>query len=364
MIMKFQIKLTIILFAIIFANIDLFCKNPLCAFRADKVWYFLNDDGTEMCPSMILDGISHFSEGKFAARRRNKDTVYFAYFNTAGKELFKVNTSLPLQFKQGYALTVKFLDEKGTQRLYGMIDSNGNIIFDNVLPDALEFSDSLAYIDNDERKGYIDLQGNFRITLDDKYVGYRFSEGLAAISDADLKLGFINKKGEIVIPLKYDEGGEFSEGLCKVYSEGGFGYINKNGDLVIAHRFDEARNFCEERAFVGMLDDNNELIWGFIDKDGRMIETFIYKAVNDFSEGLASVKKDKLWGFIDKNGNTIIDFQYSDADSFYNNLAFVIDRANKRAGYINKKGEFVIDFNKFEVLIDFRSNKKFYSFSK
>lgn len=337
-------------------------SKPLCAFRVENIWYFLTEDGQEMCKPMILDGISHYSEGKFAARKRTKDTAYFAYFDTKGKELFKVNTSLPFHFKQGYALTVKYLDEKGTQRLYGVIDSTGKTIFDNVLPDALEFSDSLAYIDNYDKKGYINLNAEFAIQIPDTLVGYRFSEGLAAVSNADMKVGFIDKSGEIIIPLKYYEAGIFSEGLCKVFGENGFGFINKQGDLVIAHRFDEARNFVEDRAFVGVLDDDYKLTWGFIDKDGKMIESYIYSNVLDFSEGLAAVQKDKLWGYIDKNGKTVIDFQFNEADSFKNGLAFVVDRQNKKAGYIDKKGNYIITFNRFEILIDFRSNKKFFNF--
>lgn len=358
-----NITLIYFLLLVIFNSLTLLSSEPLCAFRVNNIWYFLDDKGKEMCKPMILDGIAHYSEGKFAARKRTKDTVYFAYFDKNGNELFKVNTSLPFQFKQGFALTVKFLDEKGTERLYGFIDSSGNVIFDNVLPDALDFSDSLAYVDTYEKKGYLNLNGQFQLEIPDTLVGYRFSEGLAAVSNIDLKVGYINKKGEILIPLKYEEGGEFSEGLCKVYGEGGFGFINKNGDLVIAHKFDEARNFKEERAFVGMLDDNNNLIWGLIDKDGRTIENFIYTKVLDFNEGLAAVQRDSLWGFIDKNGNKVIDFKFNEADSFYGGMAFVLDRKNKKAGYINKKGEFLISFNKFEILVDFRSNRKFFNFN-
>lgn len=361
-ILRFEVKFFLSALLLICCATIASARQPLCAFRVENIWYFLTEDGKEMCKPMILDGISHYSEGKFAARKRTKDTVYFAYFDINGKELFKVNTSLPFQFKQGYALTVKYFDEKGTQRLYGMIDSTGKTIFDNVLPDALEFSDSHAYIDDFDKKGYINLDAEFAIQIPDTLVGYRFSEGLAAVSNAEMKIGFINKSGEIVIPLKYYEAGIFSEGLCKVFGEDGFGFINKQGDLVIAHRFDEARNFFEDRAFVGILDDDYKLTWGFIDKDGRMIESYIYSNVLDFSEGLAAVQKDNYWGYIDKNGNTVIDFKYNDADSFKNGLAFVVDRQNKKAGYIDKKGNFLITFNKFEILIDFRSNRKFFNF--
>ena len=43
---------------------------------------------------------------------------------------------------------------------------------------------------------------------------------------------FINKTGEEVIPLKYDEVEDFSEGFAKVKLNGKVFYINKRGECV------------------------------------------------------------------------------------------------------------------------------------
>lgn len=64
--------------------------------------------------------------------------------------------------------------------------------------------------------------------------------------------------------------------------------------------------------------------------------------INDFSEGLASAKKDGKWGFIDKKGNVVIDFIYEYAGNFLEGLASV--KKDGKAGYINAKGEVIVDF--------------------
>ena len=64
--------------------------------------------------------------------------------------------------------------------------------------------------------------------------------------------------------------------------------------------------------------------------------------IDDFSEGLASAKKDGKWGYIDKKGNVIIDFIYENAGDFSEGLAPV--KKDGKAGYINTKGEVVVDF--------------------
>lgn len=63
--------------------------------------------------------------------------------------------------------------------------------------------------------------------------------------------------------------------------------------------------------------------------------------IDDFSEGLASAKKDGKWGYIDKKGNVVIDFIYENAGDFSEGLAPV--KKDGKAGYINTKGEVVVD---------------------
>lgn len=338
--------------------------NPLAAFKIDNIWYFLDETGKELFPAQILEGVGSYSEGKFFVKKRNKDTSYFCYYDTKGKELFKVNSSLPFDFHTGRVLTVKYLDEKGEKRLYGYMDDKGNILHENVLEDGLDFSDSLAYIQKGADRGYIGLDGKFKFLIDPYDVGYRFSEGIAAISNNDFLFAFIDTSGKIIIPFKYDEAGEFKEGLCKVYYESKFGFINRKGDFVIDHRYDDTRNFSEGFAFVGKNDDQNNVKWGFINKDGSLIEDYIYSNVWDFSEGLAAVSKDNKWGFINKKGETVLDFKYSNADSFKNGLAFVTERANNKAGYIDKTGKYIIELIKYDLLIDFRNNTRFYTYEK
>ncbi len=336
--------------------------KPLAAFKIDNYWYFLDESGKELFPAQEFEGVGSFSEGKFYAKKREKDTSLFYYFDISGKELFPVNTYLPFNFVYGRCLTVKFLDEKGDKRIYGFKKDNGETLYENVLEDGLDFSDSLAYIQKGDDRGYIGLDGKFKFKIDPMDIGYRFSEGLAAVSNNDFLFSFIDKTGKTVIPFKYDEVGEFREGLCKAYLGNKFGFINKKGDLLINNVYDDTHNFSEGMAFVGKFGENFNVKWGFINKDGVVIEDFIYSIVLDFSEGLAAVNLNEKWGFIDKDGKTVIDFKYTQADSFKNGLAFVVDKINGKAGYIDKTGKFFFDFVKYDILIDWRTNQRFYSF--
>lgn len=77
-----------------------------------------------------------------------------------------------------------------------------------------------------------------------------------------------------------------------------YGYIDKWGREVIPLIFDNVGNFNEGLAKVELNDK-----WGFIDTDGIIKVNCIYEDVCDFIDGLAYVRLNNQWGFIDINGN-------------------------------------------------------------
>ena len=86
-------------------------------------------------------------------------------------------------------------------------------------------------------------------------------------------------------------------------------------------------------------------------KVGKVVISFKYDDVWDFSEGLVAVELNGKWGFIDKSGNEVVPLKYDWAGSFSEGLAPV--RLNGKYGYINKSGKLVLPL-KYEGAWDFR----------
>ena len=87
--------------------------------------------------------------------------------------------------------------------------------------------------------------------------------------------GYINGKGEIVIPPRFGDAGEFSaNGLARVKVGEKYGFINKKGEEVIPPRFDETYGFS--------------------------------------ANGLAPVKVGRKWGFINEKGEEVIPPRFDD----------------------------------------------------
>ena len=178
-----------------------------------------------------------------------------------------------------------------------------------------------------------------------------FSEGLAKVRVFDEKTekwGYINKQGKLVIKPQFEIAENFSEGLAIARMSGGrSGYINKSGKFVLHFG---GRTFSEGLAAV--IDDNEK--WGFIDKTGKFAIQPQFEYVENFSEGLASVKINDKSGYIDKTGKLVIPAQFNIASDFSNGMAAVdIDSSTtftensititlSNPGYIDKMGKLVI----------------------
>lgn len=174
------------------------------------------------------------------------------------------------------------------------------------------------------------------------------SKILLPIIAAD-KWGYMDHKGKIVIPTRFDDANKFCDNLAVVELEGQYGFIDSNGDFKIKPIYEDARDFCEGLAAVKK---NGK--FGFIDKDGEMIIPFMFDDILwGFSEELASFELDHKFGYINKKGEIIIDPRFSAVDNFSEGYAAIL--INDKYGYINKKGEIIIE-PQFESCGEFKND--------
>ena len=194
-----------------------------------------------------------------------------------------------------------------------------------------------------EKSGYMDKTGKMVIKLQ-FYGANDFSEGLACVCMRDCKSGYIDKTGKMVIAPQFDSAGDFSEGLANVsiLNKSGYfdktGYIDKTGKMVIEPQaYSLSRNFSEGLAGVCIRDGKA----GYIDKTGKMVIEPQFDGVNDFSEGLASVRIGDKLGYIDKTGKMVIEPQRFTSGIFSEGLAGVY--SVDKSGYMDKTGKMVIE---------------------
>jgi len=166
---------------------------------------------------------------------------------------------------------------------------------------------------------------------------FPFIEGMAAVEYYDREsmgwdyehiLGYINRQGEIVIPVIhrhwpgfYSHRGAppFSHGLVAVQSNdhGGVGIFDTYGNLIVPFSFSDAWIFSEGLMAVrapSVQDEEGNWSssgWGFIDITGELVIDFQFRYASAFREGRAAVLSHYgQWGFIDQIGELVIPFQF------------------------------------------------------
>ncbi len=198
--------------------------------------------------------------------------------------------------------------------------------------------------------GYVDDDGNEIVPRKYQEV-LEPSEGMIAVR-SNTRWGYYNMQGELVIPFDYTYAYSFSEGLAGVRQNGKFGFIDKTGKVVIPFKYSNISKFSEGMAKVSIKDK-----YGYINSNGDvMIPIESTKLSFDFHEGLAwgwGVKGGV--GFFDKHGNTIIPYEYQYGSDFQGGLAAV--KKDKLWGLINKQNEMVVPFE-YKLIGDLECDRR------
>lgn len=243
----------------------------------EKKCGYLNEEGKIVIPFVYEAEMGYgvgtdeesFHEGLALIKKDGK----YGYIDKDGKVVIPPIYKFAHRFSEGLAAVSK--DGK-----YRYIDKLGNITipFSTGILDAYQFSCGLAQlIRSDNKEYFINTQGTTVIKTnlsgDEYYLSpeHKFSEDLIAICPNGAKSnkwGYMDKQGKIVIPPLYKAAGNFSEGLAFVCRNGYSGFLNKKGQVVIPFKFHN--DFIVGMEFKdGIAPIRHNDKWGYVDKYGN-----------------------------------------------------------------------------------------------
>jgi hypothetical protein len=284
---------------------------------------------------------------------------------------------------------------------YGFLNSKGKTVIEAKYTYASDFFNGKSNIIIDSIPGILFKDGNEKIFPNfNATYWYKDNLGLAI---KDKKYGFINKNGDIIIPLKYEDAFPFYNGYASIKSNDKWNYINEQEQVIFSDSLifsyrpiidDKAvfmifgnevekrkRMHSEDRTgsqvFVeylnqikkqqlkeGLINTNRKIIIepiydeisgyfingfmrvrnngkaGIMNENGEIVIPIEYDNVLDYKNGMFTAEKSNKWGIIDTENKIIIPFEYGRIRHFENDLALI---TNKGTGYINKESEIVIE---------------------
>lgn len=214
--------------------------------RADALtprqYTFINAKGEKLTPEHYLNA-TRFSEGLAGAS--DPATNLMGFINSQGKWVIKPQFKMALAFSDGVASVLT------PQNIVQYIDKNEKVLCTYPIPylSITDYSCGLIAFPSKENsliKGYMDKKG--KVVIEPKAgLGGQFFEDMAVISQNNYdqlaalfqrggNYGYINTKGEVVIPPVFFSAENFHNGLARVYPdpqrENDFGYIDKHGKWI------------------------------------------------------------------------------------------------------------------------------------
>lgn len=328
-------------------------QNLIFVHEGEKMGY-IDYSGTEIVP-IVFDDIKHFSEdiipvNKGAVRKNYKsEGGKWGFWSRSGKELIPVQYDDAKIFRQGLA-PVK---QNGK---YGFINVKGDPEIEFQYEDANPFQEDLAAVKMDGKWGFIDRDGEVIIPpayhrVEDfdngfsivfhQISAYEYEEdGLTYMDESGL-YGLIDTSGVLKLDTIYDSIGKFENGYAKLKLYGKEGFVDATGETAIPTIYDKVGHFSEGLAVVAnymiresyhklgysqaQMDSLKNEVKEIYNKIGHNVDAYYnHPTVQELQIAkMQEPSKELMHGYINEKGDIVIDFQFDEAEAFSNGLAKV-----------------------------------------
>jgi hypothetical protein len=251
-------------------------------------WGYVSKTGKVIVPC-IYDNVHEFSCGRAMVLQ---DSLV-GFINKSGK------IAIPLSFdhssfydysykrKHGFQDNLCAIRKKGKA---GLIDTAGNILLDFKyakiafatdyqlnLWDLFPIAENYAVAVANDKVFVVTKAGKLLDQNHSRHLIY-FVENISIVCDSTDHCGFINEKGELIIPFSYNyyEYSTFIDGYAVVKKNNKFGIIDKKGKVIIPANYDDLSNFNDKLAKATL----NGTVY-FMDKKGKTKLTIHTKGNNN-----------------------------------------------------------------------------------
>lgn len=268
----------------------------------------------------------------------------WGYIDHSGKFVIKPKFRRVKSFHEGLAAA-------DLHARWGFIDKEGNFKIPRQYEDVKDFAGGYAGVQIGGKWGVVDKNGELVVPCEHIDVGVAHEVNpdaedhavlLPYMSKEDNLWGFkdFGPHGQGDIYPQWAQVKNFNDGLCPVQDpkSGKWGYINNKGEVVIPYKFDSASVFQDRVAECMMGDD---FLW--VDQIGTLAEKSRLQSNQLFSEGVALQQRKGKFVFINRKGKRAFRKKFRYADNFSEGLAVVQPLRSIKRGFIDTRGHLVID---------------------
>jgi hypothetical protein len=338
------------------------CKfnNGFARVRRLSLFYFIDETGKDIF-NMSFEKAEDFREHFAQVRIDGK----WGFVNQKGQMAIK-----PVFYEAGpfsSGLSEVTLSPTGK---HGFIDTLGNFVIQPQFDNAMPFRGDRAWASQNGKWGLINKEGKFIVpptyqVIKDIFDPFNFwmseydyisgiihqkkdNPGDLAWIRQNGKWGLVNKSGKTLTPAVYDEVKDVNEGYTWVKKDALWGLLDSTGTYLIKPNERNPLIYATNATFkvfsdfhYGLLRYQSRNLYGYMDKQLKVVIPAKYDKVSDFKNGLACVYQDGYCGLIDITGKTVIPINYKEIIISDDEL-FPVKDDNGDWGYLNLKNEWVV----------------------
>ena len=191
----------------------------------------INTQGEVVIP-FEYDDLIPAGETGFIVKKGSK----FGIVNNSGEVL------LPCEF-------INFKEITGNLAVFETNDIKKNGVMSLAGEIVLQPEYELIYIGEGRIVGRKSFGNSFVFALDGTQIPFSssftpdggFNSGLVPVMNDNMKRGFADLGGNVVVLCEYDEVAPFSDGYASVKKDGKWGVVDKNGNMIIGCKYDKIR---------------------------------------------------------------------------------------------------------------------------
>jgi hypothetical protein len=275
-------------------------RNVYCIFmNAQKKWIFLDEQGKEYSTAFAKTeyGNDTIAEKIEAVRYNNKFAAMDYQGNMVAQGFDELSNFVPV-YPDNSLLYASF----SKKNKYGILRSDGVEVvksaYDHI--DPIYITGQVCKVSINGKVGIVDLNTGKEIvppTYDDIWVFGWLKE--VTYAKKGEKCALLNNKGILITDFIFDDIQTYQDDLYGAKKDGKWGYIDLKGNIVIPCEYDNTEGFFNEQ-LIPLKKDGK---FGYVGRDGKAITEFKYdKAERFLNKEKAKIELGLKTGWIDKQG--------------------------------------------------------------
>lgn len=309
-----------------------------------EAWhYYINPKG-EQALKVSAKSINAFSDGVAWIEKAHfdgsKSFWNYALIDTKGQLILPPHYDRTYPFKEGVAVVRKRGESK-----FILIDKEGKQVCSQQFDSPPLITEGMIRFEENKRYGYLNLKGE--VVVPAKYVDTGgFKEGYCSVAierDAQTWLyGFIDKTGKEVIPCVYNQAGtsSFEDGLARMRMPNGLtGFINAKNEVVVPGKYATASTYRE--GFYPAAFGPNHTQWGLVNKQNQVVIPGRYDDMQPVYNGIVMVALKGKYGALKTDGSVHIPLEYDEYYYKFHEDGLIVAKKGERSFVILASGKVI-----------------------